>query len=58
MRLPPPITAAVSSAEYTGISAATIETSCKNHMIVFAAEESRESGKIVDVAEYSSRYGM
>jgi hypothetical protein len=46
------------SNEYTGISAATIETSCKNHMIVFAAEESRESGKIVDVGEYSSRYGM
>ena len=46
------------SNEYEGISAATIETSCKNHMIVFAAEESRAEGKIVDVAEYSSRYGI
>ena len=46
------------SNEYEGISAATIETSCKNHMIVFAAEESRTEGKIVDVREYASRYGM
>ena len=46
------------SNEYKGISAATIETSCKNHMIVFAAEESRAEGKIVDVAEYSARYGI
>ena len=46
------------SNEYNGISAATIETSCKNHMIVFAAEESRKSGKIVDVAEFSAHYGI
>ena len=46
------------SNEYTGLSAAPIEVSCQNHMIVFAAEESRKSGRIVDVAEYSSRYGM
>ena len=46
------------SGEYSGISAAPIEVSCQNHMLVFAAEESREQGKIVDVAEYASRYGM
>ena len=46
------------SDEYDGISAATIETSCQNHMIVFAAEESREQGRIVDVTEYAARYGM
>ena len=46
------------SGEYNGISAAPIEVSCQNHMIVFAAEEAREQGKIVDVAEYASRYGM
>ena len=46
------------SGEYNGVSAATIETSCKNHMIVFAAEESRAEGKVVDVAEYASRYGI
>ena len=46
------------SGEYNGISAATIETSCKNHMIVFAAEESRAEGKIVDVAEFSAHYGI
>ena len=46
------------SGEYNGISAATIETSCQNHMIVFAAEEARENGGVVDVREYASRYGM
>ena len=46
------------SGEYNGISAATIETSCQNHMIVFAAEEARENGGVVDVQEYASRYGM
>ena len=44
--------------EYDGINAATIETSCKNHMIVFAAEEAREKGCVVDVREYANRYGM
>ena len=44
--------------EYDGINAATIETSCKNHMIVFAAEEAREKGCVVDVREYAGRYGM
>lgn len=44
--------------EYDGVSAATIETSCKNHMIVFAAEEAREKGTVVDVREYADRYGM
>ena len=46
------------SGEYEGISAATIETSCQNHMIVFAAEESRANGTVVNVQDYAARYGM
>ncbi len=33
-----------------------IEISCKNHMIVFAAEEARHTGSVVDVREYSKKY--
>ena len=44
--------------EYQGISAAPIEVSCQNHMIVFAAEEARKKGTVVDVREYAARYGM
>ena len=44
--------------EYDGLNAATIETSCENHMIVFAAEEAREKGTVVSVPEYAARYGM
>ena len=44
--------------EYDGLNAATIETSCQNHMIVFAAEEAREKGTVVSVPEYAARYGM
>jgi predicted dehydrogenase len=38
--------------KYKGKSVPTIEESCYNHLITFAAEESRLSGKIVDVDEY------
>ncbi len=44
--------------EYDGVSAATITTSCENHMIVFAAEESRREGKVVSVPEFAARYGI
>ena len=46
------------SNEYDGLSAATIETSCKNHMIVFAAEEAKEKNCVVDVGEFAARYGI
>lgn len=34
----------------------TIEESCHNHLLVFAAEESRMSGRVVDMAEYMSNF--
>ena len=37
---------------YEGNSVPDISESCYNHLITFAAEESRLSGKIVDVEEY------
>ena len=37
-------------------SLADIATSVSNHMIAFAAEESRLSGRVVDVAEYENAY--
>ena len=44
--------------DYDGLSAATITTSCENHMIVFAAEEARQKGAVVSVPEFSARYGI
>ena len=44
--------------EYEGVSASSIEVSCQNHMIVFAAEEAREKGTVVSVPEFSARYGI
>jgi predicted dehydrogenase len=44
--------------EYHGVAAATIATSCDNHMIVFAAEESRKEGTVVSVPEFAARYGI
>jgi len=38
--------------EYNGKSIPTITESYYNHLITFAAEESRASGKVVDVADY------
>ena len=37
-------------------SVCDIGESCDNHMIAFAAEESRLSGKVVDMDEFSSRF--
>lgn len=33
-----------------------IEISCKNHMLAFAAEESRLNGTVVDVKEYTKKF--
>lgn len=38
--------------EYNGFSISDIRTSVNNHFIVFAAEESRKSGRVVDLEEY------
>jgi len=38
--------------EYKGKSISTIAESCNNHLIVFAAEESREHNTVVDMEEY------
>ena len=35
-----------------------IEISCKNHMLVFAAEQSRLEGTVVDVEEFQKKYGI
>ncbi len=37
-------------------SVCEIGESCDNHMIAFAAEESRLTGKVVDMEEFSSRF--
>ena len=37
---------------YTGSAISTIEESCEGHLIVFAAEESRKNGNVVDFREY------
>ena len=37
-------------------SVATIKESCDNHMISFAAEESRLTGKVIDMAEFEKRF--
>ena len=38
--------------EYTGKSVSTITDSCNNHLIVFAAEQSRKNSTVVDMAKY------
>ena len=37
---------------YTGCSVSDIRTSVNNHLIVFAAEEARKNGTVVDFADY------
>jgi len=37
---------------YEGKSVSTINESCNNHLIVFAAEKSRDSGAVIDFDEY------
>lgn len=41
---------------YTGSSVADIQTSVCNHLIVFAAEEARHSGTVVDVDEFFAKH--
>ena len=43
---------------YNGFSAADITISVKNHLVTFAAEESRRTGAVVSVDEYFSRFGF
>ena len=38
--------------EYNGVSVPTIEESCYNHLVTFAAEHARNTGTVVDVEEY------
>ena len=42
---------------YRGNSICTIEQTCRNHLISFAAEESRLTGKVVELAELEARMG-
>lgn len=42
--------------EYSGFSIPTIEESLYNHMLVFAAEESRKNNSIVNFNDYIKRY--
>lgn len=43
---------------YTGDSSiCTIDETCRNHLIAFAAEESRISGTVVDMKEFENRFG-
>ncbi len=41
--------------EYRGNSICSLRESCENHLIAFAAEESRLTGKVVDMKEYAKR---
>lgn len=43
---------AVMNGDYSNISICTIDQTYKNHLIAFAAEESRLTGKVVDIKEY------
>lgn len=38
-------------------SLCTIEETCRNHLIAFAAEESRVTGKVIDMEEYEKSLG-
>ena len=33
-----------------------IEISCKNHLLVFAAEDSRKQGVVIDIDDYYDKY--
>ena len=41
--------------EYTGKSICSLRQSCENHLMAFAAEESRLNGTVVDMKEYITR---
>ena len=38
-------------------SICTLKETCSNHLISFAAEESRLSGKVIDFKEYEESFG-
>ncbi|MBQ9783542.1 MAG: Gfo/Idh/MocA family oxidoreductase [Clostridia bacterium] len=38
-------------------SLCSIEETCRNHLIAFAAEESRLTGKVIDLCDYEKRFG-
>lgn len=42
--------------EYNGNAVPTIDESCYNHLVVFAAEESRATNTVVDVEEYINSF--
>ena len=44
--------------DYTGYRAANITVSVQNHMLAFAAEESRHNRTVVDMEEFMKRYGV
>ena len=43
--------------QFDRVSFCTIEETCRNHLIAFAAEESRLSGKVIDLDEYEKNLG-
>lgn len=43
---------------YTGFCAADIDTSVRNHFIVFAAEKSRHNGTVESIDEFFAEYGF
>ena len=45
------------SGSYTGKSVCSLREACDNHLIAFAAEESRHTGTVVDMKEYRERFG-
>ncbi|MBR6792751.1 MAG: Gfo/Idh/MocA family oxidoreductase [Clostridia bacterium] len=46
------------SGEYNGFRAANIHTSVRNHMLCFAAEESRHNDTVVRIDDYMKRYDL
>ena len=43
---------------YAGYRAADIATSVKNHLLCFAAEQSRHEGSVVDLDNFFAHYGI
>ena len=43
---------------YTGYRAANIATSVKNHLLCFAAEQSRHTSTVVDLDDYFAQYNI
>ncbi len=46
------------SENYTGFRAADIHTSVRNHMLCFAAEESRHNDTVVDIESYMKKFDL